>query len=84
VVETLLALAFGILGASVNTPPLKEITWVAEMQTRCVRLVPPAVCAAVADGTRTGRSWAEMNTRLGFADWGAHAHASGGQKVLKS
>jgi hypothetical protein len=80
VVETLLALALGILGASVNTPPLKEITWVAEMQTRCVRLVPPAVCAAVADERR--RSWAEMNTRLGFADWGAHAPA--GQKVLKS
>jgi hypothetical protein len=46
VVETLLALALGILGASVNTPPLKEITWVAEMQTRCVR---------AARGVRCGR-----------------------------
>ncbi|KAF9006116.1 membrane magnesium transporter-domain-containing protein [Cyathus striatus] len=30
--ETLIALAIGILGASLSTPPLKEITWASEMQ----------------------------------------------------
>jgi hypothetical protein len=32
VVETLVGLILGILGASLNAPPLKEITWASEMQ----------------------------------------------------
>jgi membrane magnesium transporter 1 len=32
--ETLLALFLGTLGASLNAPALKEITWAAEMKTR--------------------------------------------------
>lgn len=34
VIETLVALLLGILGAVLNTPPLKEITWSSEMKYR--------------------------------------------------
>jgi len=34
VVETILSLILGIVGASLNAPPLKEITWRSEMQKR--------------------------------------------------
>jgi len=36
VVEALVALALGILGASLNAPPLKEITWASEMKKRSI------------------------------------------------
>ncbi|KAJ7577018.1 magnesium transporter [Mycena floridula] len=36
VVEVIVALALGILGASVNAPPLKEITWASEMKKRSI------------------------------------------------
>ncbi|RDB23515.1 Membrane magnesium transporter 2 [Hypsizygus marmoreus] len=34
VVETLIAMVLGILGASLSTPELKEITWASEMRKR--------------------------------------------------
>ncbi|KAJ6581608.1 magnesium transporter [Mycena capillaripes] len=36
VLEALLALVLGTLGASLNAPPLKEITWAAEMRKRSI------------------------------------------------
>ncbi|KAH7907475.1 magnesium transporter [Hygrophoropsis aurantiaca] len=36
VYESILALILGILGASLNAPPLKEITWASEMKTRSI------------------------------------------------
>ncbi|TCD71822.1 hypothetical protein EIP91_003165 [Steccherinum ochraceum] len=40
VVETLVALAFGIIGSVVRTPALREITWRSEMKRRRVSLFP--------------------------------------------
>jgi len=34
ILETLVALALGILGACLNSPPFKEITWASEMRKR--------------------------------------------------
>nr|GAT45755.1 predicted protein [Mycena chlorophos] len=34
ILEALIALVLGIVGASLNVPKLKDITWAAEMQTR--------------------------------------------------
>ncbi|KAL0953811.1 hypothetical protein HGRIS_004991 [Hohenbuehelia grisea] len=34
--EALVALALGIVGASLNAPKLKEISWASEMQTRSI------------------------------------------------
>lgn len=39
VFEALTALVIGILGASLNAPPLKDITWQSEMKQRCVFFV---------------------------------------------
>ncbi|KAJ7917488.1 magnesium transporter [Mycena leptocephala] len=36
ILEALLALVLGTLGASLNAPPLKEITWAAEMRKRSI------------------------------------------------
>ncbi|TEB33184.1 hypothetical protein FA13DRAFT_1812922 [Coprinellus micaceus] len=36
IVETLIALVLGIVGASLNAPPLKEITWASEMRKRSI------------------------------------------------
>jgi len=36
VLESLLALFLGIIGACVKAPPLKEITWASEMKTRTI------------------------------------------------
>jgi hypothetical protein len=36
IIEALLALVLGIVGASLNAAPLKEITWASEMRTRHV------------------------------------------------
>lgn len=41
VLETLTGLILGILGASLNAPALKEITWASEMQKQYVRLPLP-------------------------------------------
>jgi Ca2+/Na+ antiporter len=38
VVEALIALALGIVGASLNAPQLKEISWASEMKKMCVML----------------------------------------------
>jgi hypothetical protein len=35
VAEALLSLVLGIIGASLKTPALKEITWKSEMKKRC-------------------------------------------------
>ena len=43
IVETLVGLILGILGASLNAPPLKEITWASEMRKQYVML-PSPVC----------------------------------------
>jgi len=36
VYECITALALGIIGASLNTPPLKDITWASEMKRRTI------------------------------------------------
>ncbi|KIY62087.1 hypothetical protein CYLTODRAFT_427171 [Cylindrobasidium torrendii FP15055 ss-10] len=36
VIEALVALVLGTLGASLNAPPLKEITWASEMSKRTI------------------------------------------------
>ncbi|KAJ3533396.1 hypothetical protein NMY22_g7348 [Coprinellus aureogranulatus] len=36
VIETLVALALGIVGASIGAPPLQEITWASEMRKRSI------------------------------------------------
>ena len=36
VLETIIALFFGILGACLNTPSFKEISWSSEMRKQCV------------------------------------------------
>ncbi|KAJ7281439.1 magnesium transporter [Mycena rebaudengoi] len=36
IIEALFALVVGTVGASLNAPPLKEITWAAEMRTRSI------------------------------------------------
>ncbi|KAI5999319.1 hypothetical protein F5J12DRAFT_274339 [Pisolithus orientalis] len=36
VYESILALVLGILGASMNSPPLKDITWASEMKKRTI------------------------------------------------
>jgi hypothetical protein len=36
VYESILALILGLLGASLNAPPLKDITWASEMKKRWV------------------------------------------------
>jgi len=36
ILETLIGMILGILGASLNAPPLKEITWASEMQKRTI------------------------------------------------
>jgi len=36
ILESLLALFLGIIGACVKAPPLKEITWASEMKTRTI------------------------------------------------
>ncbi|KAJ7255515.1 magnesium transporter [Mycena haematopus] len=36
ILEALLALVLGTLGASLNAPPLKEISWSAEMRKRSI------------------------------------------------
>ncbi|KAF5335958.1 hypothetical protein D9611_006415 [Ephemerocybe angulata] len=35
-IETVVALVLGIVGASLNAPPLKEITWSSEMRKRTI------------------------------------------------
>ncbi|KAG9313063.1 hypothetical protein JVU11DRAFT_6503 [Chiua virens] len=37
VYESIFALILGILGASLNAPPLKDITWASEMKKRRVQ-----------------------------------------------
>ncbi|KAH7926036.1 hypothetical protein BV22DRAFT_1009942, partial [Leucogyrophana mollusca] len=53
VYESILALILGILGASLNAPPLKDITWASEMKKR----------------HRYCRSIDEMDSRLSFASY---------------
>ncbi|KAG2338611.1 hypothetical protein BDR05DRAFT_685929 [Suillus weaverae] len=36
VYESILALILGLLGASLNAPPLKDITWASEMKKRTI------------------------------------------------
>ncbi|KAJ3784838.1 magnesium transporter [Lentinula aff. detonsa] len=36
ILEAVIGLAMGILGASLNAAPLKEITWSSEMKTRSI------------------------------------------------
>ncbi|KAF9045659.1 hypothetical protein BDZ89DRAFT_1058634 [Hymenopellis radicata] len=36
IIEAFVALFLGILGASLNAPPLKEITWASEMNKRSI------------------------------------------------
>lgn len=67
VVEALVALVIGTLGASFNAPVLKEITWASLMKTRCV-----ASSFLFTLAEMLCRTVEEMDTRLGFADWGRH------------
>jgi membrane magnesium transporter 1 len=68
VFEALMALVLGIIGASLNAPPLKEITWASEMKTWY-------------EGDHSTdfhqlilfiRSIDEMDSRLGFASYVHH------------
>jgi hypothetical protein len=40
VVEAIIALVLGTLGATLRTEELKEISWRSEMKKRCVRSLP--------------------------------------------
>lgn len=40
-----MALFLGILGACLNTPPFKEITWASEMRKQCVNGPIPVACS---------------------------------------
>ncbi|KZT21580.1 hypothetical protein NEOLEDRAFT_1121009 [Neolentinus lepideus HHB14362 ss-1] len=61
--EALFGLFLGILGASLDTPALKEITWASEMKKRSIN---------------------EMDSRLGFADWGNRGSSLLGESYGKS
>lgn len=64
VLEALIGLAFGILGASLRAPPLKEITWASEMKTQFVLRASTSPCLIFHS------SLDEMNARTGFATYG--------------
>lgn len=74
-VEALAALVLGTLGASLNVAPLKEISWASEMKTRFVYVLAWSPRNR-SDRCMFARSMEEMNSRLGFADWGAQAKAN--------
>ncbi|EPQ56261.1 hypothetical protein GLOTRDRAFT_74825 [Gloeophyllum trabeum ATCC 11539] len=61
--EALVGLFSGILGASLDAPALKEITWASEMKKRTID---------------------EMDTRLGFANWGNRGSSLLGENYGKS
>jgi len=67
IIEALVAVVLGILGASLNAPPLKEITWASEMQKRyeSVALLSPNRPADLGSRSKID----EMDSRLGFASF---------------
>ena len=64
IIECVLGLLFGIAGASLKAPPLKEITWASEMQKR----YDPTLYYVPSPYSST-RSIDEMDARLGFASY---------------
>lgn len=64
VIETFVAMVIGIIGASLNTRPLKEITWASEMKTRFV-----SFGLGIASSLSMCRSIDEMDARLGFGNY---------------
>ena len=64
--ETFLALLLGILGAIVNAPPLKEISWSSEMKKQSV-LGGPNVFNFISDNSLSQID--DMDSRLGFASY---------------
>jgi hypothetical protein len=66
VFEALAALVLGVLGASLNAPPLKDITWQSEMKKRCIFSFLSSLLVLM---RRTASSIDEMDSRLGFASY---------------
>jgi membrane magnesium transporter 1 len=59
----------GVLGASLNAPPLKGITWQSEMKERCVLGLLSAVRLLIRWMLDLDSSIDEMDSRLGFASF---------------
>lgn len=64
--ESILALILGLLGASLNAPPLKDITWASEMKKRWVMFRMLIYSLKQCPGFRTIDG---MDSRLGFAHY---------------
>ena len=56
-IESLFALVIGLVGAVLNTPTLKEITWSSEMKHRRVRLPFPCGPVFTSAGTEPLKRW---------------------------
>ncbi len=80
VLELLLALFLGIIGACLKAPALKEITWASEMKTRCAkhkscsstypRLMFEFRATAALSCMGCGfRTIGDMDARMGFANF---------------
>lgn len=59
-------MVLGILGASLNAPQLKEITWASEMRKQCVF---SHFLFHLTDVTTFPSTIDEMDSRLGFANF---------------
>jgi len=66
VLETLLALILGILGAALNVPALKEITWSNEMKNQFVTYAPMSFLWSL---SVPFSKIDDMDSRLGFANY---------------
>jgi hypothetical protein len=55
IVETLVALVLGTVGASLDAPPLREITWASELRTRCVFIF--VICTKSAERSPRAGRW---------------------------
>ncbi|KAG6381692.1 hypothetical protein JVT61DRAFT_293 [Boletus reticuloceps] len=65
VYESVFALILGTLGASLNAPPLKDITWASEMKKRWVLSNVSELQVFITPS----RTIDEMDSRLGFANY---------------
>lgn len=68
VYESIFALILGMIGASLNVPLLKDISWASEMKKRCahsIYLIPSSPVLS--------RTIDEMDSRLGFANYHSRA-----------
>ena len=65
VYESVFALILGTLGASLNAPPLKDITWASEMRKRWVL----SYASGATGNHHSFRTIDDMDSRLGFANY---------------